>query len=345
MITASPRRAQYVVHENSAGTRPSRWQQLWREAVTDPLELLELLGLEHLAASLLPAVDTGFALRVPRGFIARMRRGDPSDPLLLQVLPQSAELLDVAGFSADAVGDLAARTASGVLHKYQGRALLIATGSCAVNCRYCFRRHFPYAQETAAANHWRAAIAQIRGDTSIDEVILSGGDPLSLSTPKLAELTDGLTSIAHLKRLRIHTRLPVVLPERVDTELTDWLRRLPWPVAVVLHANHANEIDTDVAAACVRLRDCGASLLNQSVLLRGVNDDVEALATLSERLFAAGVLPYYLHQLDRVAGAAHFAVDDASARCLVEALRGRLSGYLVPRLVREIAGAAGKSPL
>jgi EF-P beta-lysylation protein EpmB len=214
-----------------------------------------------------------------------------------------------------------------------------------VNCRYCFRRHFPYAQETAAANRWQDAIEHLRGDPSIEEVILSGGDPWSLATPKLAELTAALADISHIRRLRIHTRLPVVLPERVDAELLAWLHALPWPVAVVLHANHANEIDAAVAAACRRLRDAGAILLNQSVLLRGVNDSVDALADLSARLFDCGVVPYYLHQLDRVAGAAHFAVDDARARELVAELRGRLSGYLVPRLVREIAGEPAKTPL
>jgi EF-P beta-lysylation protein EpmB len=335
MITASPLPAQ----------QPRYWQRLWREAITDPRRLLEMLDLGHLAGALLPARETGFAVRVPRGFAARMRRGDPADPLLLQVLPQAAELLDADGFGADAVGDMAARVAGGVLHKYAGRALLIATGSCAVNCRYCFRRHFPYAQETAAANRWQQAIEHIRSDASIEEVILSGGDPLSLATAKLAELTAALASIPHLRRLRIHTRLPVVLPERVDTELLAWLRRMPWPVAVVLHANHANEIDDSVVDACARLRDAGANLLNQSVLLRGVNDSVEALADLSARLFAAGVLPYYLHQLDRVAGAAHFAVEDDCAHELVTRLRGRLSGYLVPRLVREIAGGPAKTPL
>jgi EF-P beta-lysylation protein EpmB len=214
-----------------------------------------------------------------------------------------------------------------------------------VHCRYCFRRHFPYAEETAAANRWQEAIEHIRGDASIHEIILSGGDPLSLSTPKLAELTAALAPIAHLKRIRIHTRLPVVLPERVDEELCAWLRRLPWPVAVVLHVNHANEIDAGVADACVRLRASGATVLNQSVLLRGVNDSADVLAALSERLFDCGVIPYYLHQLDRVAGAAHFAVDDTIARGLMDALRGRLSGYLVPLLVREIAGEAGKTSL
>lgn len=321
------------------------WRRLWRDAVTDPRELLALLGLERLADSVLPRVDTGFALRVPRGFVARMRHGDAHDPLLLQVLPQAAELEAMPGFGLDAVGDMNARAALGVLHKYQGRALLIATGSCAVNCRYCFRRHFPYAEQTAAANRWHEAIGHLRADTSIDEVILSGGDPLSLSTTKLAELTDALAPLAHLRRLRIHTRLPVVLPERVDREFTAWLKQLPWPVAIVLHANHANELDANTAAACARLREAGAHLLNQSVLLRGINDAADTLAELSSRLFDCGVLPYYLHQLDRVAGAAHFAVGDDEARALVDALRERLAGYLVPRLVREIAGEAHKTPL
>lgn len=335
MITASPLPAQ----------QPRTWQWLWREAINEPRELLELLDLGHLADRLLPAADTGFALRVPRGFAARMRRGDAADPLLLQVLPQAAELLEAPGFVADAVGDLAARSATGVLQKYQGRALLVTTGACAVNCRYCFRRHFPYAEETATVNHWGAAVALIRDDASIEEVILSGGDPFSLATAKLAELTDALAAISHIRRLRIHTRLPIVLPERVDAQLTDWLECLPWPVAVVLHANHANELDASVAQACARLRGSGVTLLNQSVLLRGVNDSVAALATLSSRLFECGVLPYYLHQLDRVTGTAQFAVDDERARVLLDELRGRISGYLVPRLVREIAGEPGKTPL
>ena len=337
MITASPLSAQ-------RRAIPS-WQRLWRDAVTDPFELLGLLGLSHLAPVLLPTADTGFTTRVPRGLIARMRYGDPDDPLLLQVLPQARELDNVPGFTEDAVGDLAARSARGVLHKYVGRALLIATGSCAVNCRYCFRRHFPYAQQTAAAQHWHEAIEQIRGDSSIEEVIVSGGDPLSLSTPKLAELTAALATIPHLQRLRIHTRLPIVLPERVDDELVSWLRELPWPVAIVVHANHANEIDEKVAGSCAILRANGATLLNQSVLLRGINDSVDALATLSKRLFAAGILPYYLHQLDPVAGAAHFAVDDARARTLIDGLRHRLSGFLVPKLVREVPGEPAKTPL
>ncbi|MBL8298830.1 MAG: EF-P beta-lysylation protein EpmB [Rhodanobacteraceae bacterium] len=322
-----------------------RWQQLWREAVTDPLELLRLVGLEQHARRLLPAGDTGFPLRVPRGFIARMQTGNPDDPLLLQVLPQVAENLPQPGFVHDAVGDAAARSAHGVLQKYAGRALLITTGSCAVNCRYCFRRHFPYADETAAANGWRAALAAIATDTTVTEVILSGGDPLSLSDAKLAELGSALVAIPHVRRLRIHTRLPVVMPERVDAAFAAWLAALPLQKVVVLHANHANELDASVDVACARLRDAGCTLLNQAVLLRGINHSATALTALSERLFAAGVLPYYLHQLDRVLGAAHFEVTDAEALALIAALRHSLPGYLVPRLVREVAGEPAKTPL
>ncbi|GAB3726810.1 EF-P beta-lysylation protein EpmB [Luteimonas pelagia] len=325
--------------------QPSGWQQAYRDAVRDPAELLRLLGLADHVPLPDPAATAQFPLRVPRGFVARMRHGDPRDPLLRQVLPLDDELRPMPGFSLDAVGDGAAAAGRGVIRKYRGRALLVATGSCAIHCRYCFRRHFPYSDESAAAGGWRGTVATVAGDPSIDEVILSGGDPLSLATPKLAELTDALAGIAHLRRLRIHTRLPVVLPERVDDALRAWLDALPWPVTVVLHANHANEFDAAVDGAMARLRAAGATLLNQAVLLRGVNDSADALADLSERGFAAGVLPYYLHQLDRVQGAAHFEVDDATALALHRELAARLSGYLVPRLVREVAGDPGKRPL
>jgi L-lysine 2,3-aminomutase len=325
--------------------QPPRWQQAWRDAVREPAELLAMLGLAQSVPMAAAAASAGFPLRVPRGFVARMRHGDRHDPLLRQVLPLDDELRPVPGFDLDAVGDGAARAAQGVLHKYEGRALLVATGSCAVHCRYCFRRHFPYAEETAAAAGWRAAVAAIAEDASITEVILSGGDPLSLATPKLGELTDALRRVRHVRRLRIHTRLPVVLPERVDPALLDWLRSLPWPVAVVVHANHGNEFDASVDAAMASLREAGATLLNQAVLLAGVNDSVETLAALSERGYAAGVLPYYLHQLDRVAGAAHFEVDDARARTLHAGLVATLPGYLVPKLVREVAGDASKRAL
>ncbi|GLQ90343.1 EF-P beta-lysylation protein EpmB [Dyella flagellata] len=336
MITAS--------HAARLSLPGADWRTLWREAITDARELLTLLGLEQLAHEL-PTEDAGFSLRVPRGFVARMRHGDARDPLLLQVLPQLAETQQLAGFSMDAVGDMAARSAKGVLHKYQGRALLIASGSCAVNCRYCFRRHFPYGEEMAAAGQWCEALEHVRQDASISELILSGGDPLALATGKLEELSRGLLEIPHVARLRIHTRLPVVLPERIDTAFIDWLKALPLQKVVVLHANHAHEFDSGVDEACARLREAGATLLNQAVLLKGINDDADKLIALSERMFAAGVLPYYLHQLDRVQGAAHFEVSDAQAQSLIEQLRGRLPGYLVPKLVREVGGDPSKRPL
>jgi EF-P beta-lysylation protein EpmB len=328
----------------SALQRPG-WQQLWRNAIRDPRELLRMLDLHALAERVSDAAAAQFPLRVPRGFAARMRHGDPHDPLLRQVLPVDDEDRVVPGYALDAVGDAAAKAGTGLIRKYRGRALLVATGSCAVHCRYCFRRHFPYAEDTAARDGWREAVEAIRADPGIDEVILSGGDPLSLSTPKLAQLTDALRDAPQLARLRIHTRLPIVLPERIDADFLGWLGALPWPVTVVVHANHANEFDASVDAALLRLREAGAVLLNQAVLLRGVNDSVDALAALSTRGFEAGVLPYYLHQLDRVSGAAHFEVDDAAARELHRALAERLSGYLVPRLVREVAGDPGKRPL
>lgn len=365
MITASSGRAQYATGEQAPSRRndgplpapaaprrttppaavPRRWQALWREAIDDVDELLRLLEVDAAATDALAAAATGFPLRVPRGFVARMRRGDPRDPLLLQVLSRRAELDELPAFGHDAVGDLAARIAPGVLQKYRGRALLVATGACAIHCRYCFRRHFPYASETAAVGGWRGAIESLRADPTISEVILSGGDPLALATARLDELTKALAGLPQVRRLRIHSRLPIVLPERVDDELLDWLRGLPWPVAFVVHANHANEIDATVASALAGLRAAGAMLLNQSVLLRDINDSVEALASLSERLFDCGVAPYYLHQLDRVSGTTHFEVDDVRAQGLVGALRGRLPGYLVPRLVREVPGETGKTPV
>ena len=321
------------------------WRQNLRDAITDARELLALVGLPQLAETLPVGGEAGFPLKVPRGFVARMRHGDPHDPLLRQVLPQLVELDHTQGFGDDAVGDLDAVAAHGVLHKYEGRALLIAAGSCAVNCRYCFRRHFPYAEELAAGHAWREAIDCLAKDTSIREVILSGGDPLVLSTQKLTDFTNALCGLPHVIRLRIHSRLPVVLPERIDGTFCGWLSALPLQRVVVLHANHPNELDASVGAACARLREAGATLLNQSVLLRGVNDQAGTLLELSERLFALGVLPYYLHQLDRVRGAAHFEVPDARARELVGTLRARLPGYLVPRLVREVPGENAKRPL
>jgi EF-P beta-lysylation protein EpmB len=321
------------------------WREVLASAITDPAELLQRLDLPM---TLLPAAEQAakhFGLKVTAPYLARIRPADPADPLLRQVLPISAELDEKQGFSSDPVGDLAAMQSPGLLHKYHGRALLLATPACGIHCRYCFRRTFPYTDANPARNDWQQALASIEADPSLTEIILSGGDPLSLSDQRLDALNRKLADIPHIKRLRIHTRLPVVAPSRIDEALCTWLANSRLQTVVVLHINHPREIDTEVARACDRLRDTGATLLNQAVLLAGVNDDVATQIGLSERLFEAGVLPYYLHQLDRVVGAAHFEVSDAQACQLLGSLREALPGYLVPRLVREEAGGSSKHPL
>lgn len=320
------------------------WQKLLAQAINSPSELLEMLNLPADALPLGKLAGRQFALRVPRGYVARMRKGDPHDPLLRQVFPSHDEEILLPGYSADPVGDLAAMPVPGVLHKYHGRALLVTTGACAIHCRYCFRRHFPYSDANPATHDWDAALHYIASDTTINEVILSGGDPLVLPDQRLASLAQRLSGIPHLRRLRLHTRLPIVLPERVDEALLDWLQRSRLKTVMVIHANHANEIDTSVTTALSRLKRAGVTLFNQSVLLRGVNDSARALAELSERLFEANVIPYYLHLLDKVQGASHFDIPPAQAQQLMQELRNRLPGYLVPRLVHEHAGAPSKLP-
>ncbi|KAF0192989.1 MAG: lysine 2 3-aminomutase YodO family protein [Gammaproteobacteria bacterium] len=326
----------------SSPCQTKTWRQQLAEAVRDPAELLAMLDLPATALPELQSAAQAFALRVPRNYVARMRKGDLADPLLRQVLPGAAELAEAPDFSVDPVGDLAATAAKGVVHKYAGRALIVATGACAVHCRYCFRRHYPYSHNSAAADQWRSALAYLRDNPTVTEVILSGGDPLTLSDAQLASFAASLDSIPHIRRLRIHTRLPVVIPARIDDEMLAWIRHTRLPVVVVVHVNHANEVDAEVRRAFARLKLAGVTLLNQSVLLKGVNDDAGALADLSEALFNAGVLPYYLHLLDPVQGAAHFDVAESRARELFAALQRRLPGYLVPRLVRERAGAPAK---
>jgi EF-P beta-lysylation protein EpmB len=321
------------------------WQQAMADAYTDPQALLADLGLDQQLSGILNPQPGKFPLRVPRAFVRRMQFGDPQDPLLRQVLPLDAENRIVAGFSADPVGDLPSLQAPGLLKKYRGRALLIATGACAVHCRYCFRREFPYAAHSALGNNLDLSLAEIASDPGIREVILSGGDPLSLGDARLGRLLSQLDELPQLRRIRLHTRLPIVLPERITAKLLDQLSKLNRQVVIVVHSNHAQELDASVAGAMQALRDSGALLLNQSVLLRGVNDSVEALVNLSERLFACGVLPYYLHQLDPVAGAAHFEVSDTVAAQLIGAAAAELPGYILPRLVRERPGSPAKEPI
>ena len=280
-----------------------------------------------------------------RGFIAQMRMGDPNDPLLRQVLPHADEEVPVAGFVDDPVAEHRLARAPGLLVKYPGRALLITTPVCAVHCRYCFRRHFPYEETPRSLEAWRPALDALAQDPSIREVILSGGDPLTVVDERLSWLACQLAAIGHLLRLRVHTRLPIVLPERINGELLRWLTGTRLTPIVVVHINHANEIDSSCEAALGRLLDAGVPVLNQAVLLRGINDDVESLVALCERLVNLRVMPYYLHQLDRVAGAAHFEVPESTGRRLIAELQQRLPGYAVPRYVHEIAGELGKTPL
>ena len=279
---------------------------------------------------------------VPPSFLSNIRRGDPDDPLLRQVLPVREETYQVEGFSRDPVGDSAATLNPGVLQKYAGRALLITTGVCAVHCRYCFRRYYPYEQTPHSGVAWDQALAGIAADATVHEVILSGGDPLMLVDRRLARLVDKIAAIHHVTRLRVHTRLPIMIPSRVNEELIDWLTGSRLTPVMVIHANHAQELSDEVADSMARLRQAGVMLLNQAVLLRGVNDTVDAQVELSERLVEIGVTPYYLHQLDRVKGAGHFEVPVEHGKRIITELRSRLPGYAVPRYVQEIPGEPSK---
>jgi len=318
-------------------------------ALTDPAELRSRLRLPLVDLPAAEAAAERFPLKISGALADRLIGADPGDPLLRQFLPLAEELVEGTDhpehpYTADPVGDLQAQRAPGLLHKYRGRALIIASAACPVHCRYCFRREYPYSA-ASATNHWDQVLSALGGDPTIHEVLLSGGDPLSLSNRALARMVSDLGEIPHLRRLRLHTRFPTVSPERVDDGLIELLGGARFaPVVVVLHINHPSELDTSgVDAALRRLRGAGALLLAQSVLLRGVNDREDALVQLYERLIERGVVPYYLHLLDRVRGAAHFEVPEPEAVQLVQALIRRLPGYMVPRLVREIAGEPAKT--
>lgn len=334
-----------MITPNRTPWQSDEWQKLLRGAFRQPQELLSHLDLPAEALALDSQPD--FAMLVPGPFAARMSPADPTDPLLRQVLPMLQEREHSAGFVADPLGEddaqLGFKRAPTLIQKYQGRVLMITTPGCAVNCRYCFRRHFPY-QDHKPAGH-SEALAVIAADASISEVILSGGDPLLLGDAQLAELLDDINAIAHIRRIRLHSRLPIVLPQRITQALLETLAASRCSVTVVVHCNHAQELDADTARAFACLRGAGVHLLNQTVLLRGVNNDVDVLCTLSETLLEQGALPYYLHMPDPVTGTAHFMVSDAQARPIYEAMRERLPGYLLPRLVREEPGEISKTPL
>lgn len=321
------------------------WLQQLSDVITDPAELLQLLGLSE-DAEMQAGIDARrlFPLRVPRTFLTRIKVGDSQDPLLKQILTQKQEFFEVEGYSNDPLNEQE-NAIPGLLHKYKNRALLLVKGGCAVNCRYCFRRHFPYQENQGNKNNWQQAVDYIKTQPELDEIIFSGGDPLMAKDHELDWLIAKLEEIPHLKRLRIHSRIVTAIPARI----TEWLcRRFSgsrFQIILVTHINHANEIDEDVIRSMTMLKQSGVTLLNQSVLLRGVNDNAQILADLSDKLFDSGIMPYYLHVLDKVQGAAHFMVEDEEARQIMRQLLSLTSGYLVPKLTRETGGRPSKTPI
>ncbi|PIL70576.1 EF-P beta-lysylation protein EpmB [Acinetobacter baumannii] len=286
-----------------------------------------------------------FKLRVPRAFVGKMNAKDPLDPLLLQVLPHHLELEEHPEFVTDPLGEEAANQLPGVLHKYKSRFLLTLTGACAVHCRYCFRRHFPYQENLPKNEDWLNIKNYIESNPDINEVILSGGDPLTLSNRKLALWLERLSSLKQVKILRIHSRVPIVIPNRIDEELISLLKNSRLRIILVVHSNHASELDDFTCSKLLQLSEHHITVLNQAVLLKGVNDSAQTLTDLSYRLFEARVMPYYLHVLDKVKGAQHFDLIPSEIDAIYQDVLASLPGYLVPKLVREIAGEKNKTPL
>lgn len=318
------------------------WQKELSNAISDVASLYKLLELPLSSEFYTPAK---FPLRVPHAFIHKMKKGDPNDPLLRQILPDIAESLPVAGYTADPLDENTHNPIKGLLHKYQSRALVTVTGACAVHCRYCFRQHFDYGANLPNSQDIRQICQYIANDKNINEVLLSGGDPLNINNRRFNEWIGSLSDIENVKTIRIHTRLPAILPNRIDNELIDILENCPKNIVMVLHINHANEIDSTLAQKCQILKHHSVVLLNQSVLLKGVNDNAETLCELSHALFDIGVLPYYLHVLDKVSGSAHFDVPIDGAIQIYWQLLEKLSGYLVPKLVQEVSGKPYKVPI
>ncbi|MFA7555367.1 MAG: EF-P beta-lysylation protein EpmB [Spongiibacteraceae bacterium] len=321
------------------------WQQALATIVRDPEELFTLLQLDPSYLPQARAACADFPLRAPRSFIRRMAIGDWNDPLLKQVLPLAQELVLQPGYSSDPLAEASSNPAPGLIHKYQGRVLLVVSGGCAINCRYCFRRHFPYGDNNPSRTQWQQTLDYIRSDDSIHEVIFSGGDPMAASDTMICELVESIAAIPHVTTLRVHSRMPIVIPQRITAECLSWLTKTRLKTVMVVHCNHANEIDDEVGQSLLALKAAGVTVLNQTVLLAGVNDNVETLAAISERLFHYGALPYYLHLLDKVQGAAHFDLTKATGQKLYNELLTKLPGYLVPRLVQEVPGASSKVPI
>lgn len=322
------------------------WQSQLSDLITDPQELLSLLQLspEQLLSGAILASEQ-FKLRVPRAFVGKMKVADPFDPLLLQVLPHHLELENHPEFVTDPLGEEQANQQPGVLHKYKSRFLLTLTGACAVHCRYCFRRHFPYQDNLPKNEDWLNIKQYIESQPDINEVILSGGDPLTLTNRRLQSWIERLESLPQIKFLRIHSRVPIVIPNRVDEALISILKNSRLRIILVVHSNHASELDDFTCRTLNTLVNHQMTVLNQAVLLRGVNDSAQVLVDLSYRLFDAGVMPYYLHVLDKVKGAHHFDLMPQDIDLIYKEVLANLPGYLVPKLVREIAGEKNKTPL
>lgn len=313
----------------------------WRDATKNSVTKKQLADIPYYDKN----AEDLFPLLIPQFFAKNIDFKNKLDPLLNQVLPQKTEFEEYDDYCNDPVGDLNASPINGVIHKYHGRVLLIASGACAINCRYCFRRNFNYVQNHASGYNWSKAINYIQAHKDINEVILSGGDPLMISTRALTKLTNQLIPIKHIKTLRIHTRIPIVSPNRITDNFLHWLDSLPFKKVMVIHCNHANELDSQLHPIFKSISKTNTLLLNQSVLLKGINDNASILSELSQRLFDFGVLPYYLNQLDKAKGTHHFRIPNKTAKSIHKKLLQLLPGYLVPKLVKEISGKLNKSPL
>jgi EF-P beta-lysylation protein EpmB len=330
-----------MIHRTLNAVEESDWKTLLSQSNISLKQLCKRLNIDYDAMA--EAADKDFPLRIPEPYLQKIEVGNPRDPLLLQVLPRAQEIDLTPGYTIDALNETAFNPAPGIVHKYQNRLLLIQNGSCAIHCRYCFRRHFPYDAQQQSKAQWSRSLDYIRNNPDIQEVILSGGDPLTLNNVYLQNLFTELADIPQIKRLRIHTRLPVVLPQRIDSALIDLFQRLPMQKVMVIHVNHPNELGYDTAESLTKIKQSGFHLLNQTVLLKDINDDAAILSRLSEKLFENGVLPYYLHLLDKIQGVAAFDVPKEQAKCIMRTLTQSLSGFLVPKLVREIPGEASKT--
>jgi EF-P beta-lysylation protein EpmB len=320
------------------------WLKQLANGISDPAKLLEQLEIDPKPWQDGFAARKLFAQRVPQSFVDRMEKGNPYDPLLRQVLPLSEEFEVHPGYSNDPLEEQN-NAIPGLLHKYRNRALMIVKGGCAINCRYCFRRHFPYDENKGSKSAWQQSLEYVAQHPEINEIILSGGDPLMAKDEELLWLIDHIADIKHIKRLRIHSRLPVVIPERITQALIQMLNETRLQVVLVTHINHAQEINQELRDRLSHLKQAGVTLLNQGVMLKGVNDSIESQVDLSNALFDAGILPYYIHVLDKVQGAAHFYISDQEAKAIMAGLMERVSGYLVPKLTREIGGRTSKTPL